>query len=153
MDPNARSGLTTFARRVTPCGGNRDDIAQLEDHFDGFLRLPRRNQRPAVRLADWFLTRHFQNRRGSQWLETCRNQRMLEHMSAAELLKQVSDLPAGERRKFFEAVHALEEADTPPAPAQARRVRWPDVEARAKRIFGDRVLPNLVLLEREEQAL
>ena len=29
-------------------------------------------------------------------------------------------------------------------------MNWPDVEARAKRIFGDRVLPNLVLLEREE---
>jgi len=31
-------------------------------------------------------------------------------------------------------------------------VKWPDVEARAKRIFGDRVLPNLVLVEREETA-
>jgi hypothetical protein len=31
-------------------------------------------------------------------------------------------------------------------------VTWPDIEARAKRIFGDPVLPNLVLLEREEAA-
>jgi len=33
---------------------------------------------------------------------------------------------------------------------KTKRVRWPDVEARARRIFGERVLPNLVLLEREE---
>ena len=32
------------------------------------------------------------------------------------------------------------------------RVEWPDVEARAKHIYGDRVLPNLVLLEREDAA-
>jgi len=38
------------------------------------------------------------------------------------------------------------------APKTAKRVEWPDVEARAKRIFGSRVLPNLVLLEREEAA-
>ena len=35
---------------------------------------------------------------------------------------------------------------------KAKQVKWPDVEARAKRIFGDRRLPNLVLLEREERA-
>jgi hypothetical protein len=30
-------------------------------------------------------------------------------------------------------------------------IKWSDVEDRAKRIFGDRVLPNMVLLEREEE--
>ena len=30
-----------------------------------------------------------------------------------------------------------------------RRVRWPDAAARQRRIFGDKVLPNLVLLARE----
>jgi hypothetical protein len=30
-------------------------------------------------------------------------------------------------------------------------VTWPDVEARGKRIVGDHVLPNLVLLERDEE--
>jgi hypothetical protein len=35
---------------------------------------------------------------------------------------------------------------------RVRRVKWPDVEARARRIFGDRKLPNLVLMEREEEA-
>jgi hypothetical protein len=43
------------------------------------------------------------------------------------------------------------EEESPFSPSkQTKRVAWPDVEARAKRIFGDRVLPNLVLLEREE---
>lgn len=73
-------------------------------------------------------------------------------MSAVELLKQVGALPPRERRKFVLAVLAL--ADEMPAQYErrARRVKWPDVEARAKRIFGDRVLPNLVLVEREEAA-
>jgi hypothetical protein len=31
-----------------------------------------------------------------------------------------------------------------------KRVNWPDIEARTKRIFGNRILPNWVLLEREE---
>jgi hypothetical protein len=31
-------------------------------------------------------------------------------------------------------------------------VKWPDVEAGAKRTVGQRVLPNLVLLERGEES-
>lgn len=73
-------------------------------------------------------------------------------MSAAELLKQVKGLPARERQRFLVAILALEEEEPPPPPARIQRVKWPDVEARAKRIFRDRVLPNLVLLEREEAA-
>jgi hypothetical protein len=69
-------------------------------------------------------------------------------MSASELLKQVKALPARERRKFLLAVLALEEQTR----GKAGRVKWPDVEARARCIFGERVLPNLVLLEREEAA-
>lgn len=72
-------------------------------------------------------------------------------MNAARLIDQVKALPARERLKFLEAVRALEE-ETPPRPAKRlKRVEWPDVEGRARRIFGDRVLPNLVLLEREEE--
>ena len=69
-----------------------------------------------------------------------------------ELLRQVRALPAREREKFVLAVLTL--AEDAPAHRQkpTRRVKWPDVEARAKRIFGDRVLPNLILLEREETA-
>lgn len=74
-------------------------------------------------------------------------------MSAFELLKQVKRLSPRERQKFVLAILALEEDTTSqPSLAKARHVKWPDVEARGKRIFGDRVLPNLVLLEREEAA-
>ena len=73
-------------------------------------------------------------------------------MSAVELLKQVKALPAPEREKFVMAILRLEDGETPRRPAKVKRVKWPDVEARARRIFGNRVLPNLVLLEREEQA-
>lgn len=73
-------------------------------------------------------------------------------MSAAELLKQVKALPARERQKFVVAILRLEDEDPGQRPARMRQVKWPDVEARAKRIFGKRLLPNLVLLEREEEA-
>ena len=72
-------------------------------------------------------------------------------MSTAELVEQVKRLPARERRRFVEIVLALEE-DPTPSSAPPKRVKWPDAEARAKRIFGDRSFPNLVLLEREESA-
>jgi hypothetical protein len=73
-------------------------------------------------------------------------------MSAVELLKQVRAMPFRERQRFVLAVLTLEE-NVPARPAKpAKRVKWPDVEARAKRIFGHLVLPNLVLLEREEAA-
>jgi len=71
-------------------------------------------------------------------------------VSAIELFKQVKALPPRERQKFVLAVLSLEEDSSGQPFGKARRVKWPDVEARAKRIFGERVLPNLVLLEREE---
>jgi hypothetical protein len=79
---------------------------------------------------------------------------ILLKMSAAELLEQVKALPPRERHKFVLAVITLEEESASQArpKARARRVKWPDVEARARRIFGERALPNLVLLEREEAA-
>ena len=72
-------------------------------------------------------------------------------MSTAELVEQVKALPARERRKFVEMILALEE-DSTPTPAPSERVKWPDVEARARRIFGNKIIPNLVLLEREESS-
>jgi hypothetical protein len=73
-------------------------------------------------------------------------------MCSTELLRQVKALPARERHKFVLAVLPLAE-DAPARPqTSTRRVKWPDVEARARRIFGDRALPNLILLEREEAA-
>jgi len=71
-------------------------------------------------------------------------------MSVDELLNQVQALPPRQRQKFVRAVLALE-AEAPARPPKImRRVKWPNVEARAKQIFGNRVLPNLILLEREE---
>ena len=60
-------------------------------------------------------------------------------MKAAKLLDQVKALPRAGRK------------DASSARKEGKRVEWPDVQARTKRIFGDRVLPNLVLLEREEE--
>jgi len=74
-------------------------------------------------------------------------------MSTGELLKQVKALPRRERQKVFRAILALEENEQAHAPMKTKRVKWPDVEERAKRIFGNRVLPNLVLLDREEETL
>ena len=74
-------------------------------------------------------------------------------MSTGELLKQVKALPRRERQKVFKAILALEEDEQEHPPMKTKRVKWPDVEARAKRIFGNRVLPNLVLLDREEETL
>jgi mRNA-degrading endonuclease RelE of RelBE toxin-antitoxin system len=73
-------------------------------------------------------------------------------MSAREIVKQVKALPLREREKVLKAILALEENEPPRQPVKTKHVKWPDVEARAKRIFGKRVLPNLVLLERDEEA-
>jgi hypothetical protein len=74
-------------------------------------------------------------------------------MSTSELLERVKALPRRERQKVFNAILELEEAERPRLPSKAKHVKWPDVEARAKRIFGNRVLPNLVLLNRDEEPL
>ena len=59
--------------------------------------------------------------------------------------------PRGERRRFVEIILTLEENLTP-STEPPERVKWPDVETRAKRIFGNKIMPNLVLLEREESS-
>jgi hypothetical protein len=71
-------------------------------------------------------------------------------MSANEVLEQVKALPLRERRKFFGRVHALEMAVEAKSTGRRRQpVRWPDAAARRRRICGDKILPNLVLLSRE----
>ena len=79
-------------------------------------------------------------------------QSKFQNMSTTELLEQVKALLVLEREKFLLAVLTLDEKSPPSARGKSRRVKWPDVEARARQIFGDRKLPNLVLLEREEAA-
>jgi hypothetical protein len=70
-------------------------------------------------------------------------------MITAELLEQIKDLSARERRRLVEMLLEFED-DSTPLPASLQRIQWPDVEARAKRIFGNKIMPNLVLMERGE---
>lgn len=73
-------------------------------------------------------------------------------MSAHDVLEQVKALPRQERRKFFEYVQELEATvEAEPAARRSHRIRWPDTAARRRRIFGDKILPNLVMLAREEE--
>jgi len=72
-------------------------------------------------------------------------------MKAAELLSKVEALPARERRQFLAAVRRLDKPRLVRSGRRNKRISWPDVEARAKQIFGNRVLPSLILLEREEE--
>ena len=74
-------------------------------------------------------------------------------MTTNELLKQLKALPPHKRQKVLKAILAFDENEAKRVPAKPKRIVWSDVEARAERIFGKRVLPNLVLLEREEEAL
>ncbi len=73
-------------------------------------------------------------------------------MSATELLEQVKALPVAERGKLLDAIIALELDEAPAAAGTGKtgRLVWPDIEARSRDNFGDRVFPNPVLLEREE---
>ncbi len=70
-------------------------------------------------------------------------------MSTTELVEQIKALPARERRRLVKMILELEEDSTPP-PSSLQRVQRPDVEARAKPIFGNKIMPNLVLMERGE---
>ena len=72
-------------------------------------------------------------------------------MSAIELLKHVKALPPRDRERLLLALLTLE-PQKKKAKGNSKQVKWPDVEARARRIFGERTFPNLVLLEREEEA-
>jgi hypothetical protein len=77
-------------------------------------------------------------------------------MSAKELLQEFQALPATEQKKF------LREARTSGrrgggkrvgrAPSRPRKTSWPDVQARAAKVTGGRVLPNLILAERDNAA-
>jgi len=72
-------------------------------------------------------------------------------VSAVELLKRVKALPARGRERVLLALLKLDPEKTK-RKRTTKRVKWRDVQARARRIFGERTFPNLVLLEREEEA-
>jgi hypothetical protein len=72
--------------------------------------------------------------------------------SANEVLEYVKALPPRERRKFFAGVHELETAlQVEPSARRRRPIRWPDAAARRRRISADKVLPNLVMLARDQE--
>ncbi len=71
-------------------------------------------------------------------------------MSAKEVLEHVKALPPRQRRKLCAGVRELETALEPVA-RRKHPVRWPDAAARRRGISGDKVLPNLVLLAREQE--
>jgi hypothetical protein len=75
-------------------------------------------------------------------------------MTVAQLLKRAKTLPKRQRERLVRGILALEKPSREKRPSQRRptHVTWPDVEARARLIVADRVLPNLVLLERGEEA-
>ena len=75
-------------------------------------------------------------------------------MTFAQLLERAKTLPKKQRERLVRGILALEKPSREKRPSQRRptRVTWPDVEARARLIVADRVLPNLVLLERGEEA-
>ena len=73
-------------------------------------------------------------------------------MSAKEVLQQVKAMRPRERQRFFDSVGALEAKIKTQAPGKPkRRVGGPDLAGRRRRIVGDKVLLNLVLLARDEE--
>lgn len=73
-------------------------------------------------------------------------------MTVAQLLKRAKTLPKKQRERLVRGILAFEKPSRKNSERRPARVTWPDVEARAKLIVADRVLPNLVLLERGEEA-
>jgi hypothetical protein len=71
-------------------------------------------------------------------------------MSAREILKQIRELSLRERARLLKSAKKLQPKRAKRSQRDNQRVKWPDIEARMKRIFGNRVFPNAVLMEREE---
>ena len=70
-------------------------------------------------------------------------------MSATELLEELKALPHEEQAAFASQFHRWEAER--PVGTPGRRVQWPDPCVRHRRIFGEAVLPNMVLVAREEE--
>ena len=69
-------------------------------------------------------------------------------MSATELIEEAKKLPTAERGRLIESLLALND-DESDSTEPTHKTPWPDTLERAKRIFGDKLLPNFVLEERE----
>jgi hypothetical protein len=74
-------------------------------------------------------------------------------MSTTQLIAELKALPARERARVIRAVMPALKPAGPVAitrRAPKGRVMWPDLAGLKRKVYGDRQLPNLVLLEREE---
>lgn len=102
----------------------------------------------AIKLASRF--------RRSVFLRHFRSRDTLADMSAVELLEIVKGelalLPVEERERFLDGLVALEGVTPFQQSSTGDRVQWPNIHQRHRHIFGDRVLPeNIVLAAREEE--
>ena len=70
-------------------------------------------------------------------------------MSATELLAELKALPYEEQAAFASQFHRWEAERPGGTPSSG--VQWPDPCVRHQRIFGEVVLPNMVLVVREEE--
>ena len=63
-------------------------------------------------------------------------------MSAAELIRQMAELPPAERARFEQLYRAMQSgARSADASAKAAN-SWPDFGQRLRRIYGDKVTPD-----------
>jgi hypothetical protein len=72
-------------------------------------------------------------------------------MSARDLLREFKAMRTNEQKKFLREARASGRR-VGRARVAPRTAAWPDVQARAMRITGGRILPNLILVERENAA-
>lgn len=71
-------------------------------------------------------------------------------MSTAELISALRALPPRERARVARAIMPATDSAVRAEDTATGRVTWPDLTAWKRKIYGDRLLPNLVLIEREE---
>ena len=81
---------------------------------------------------------------------------MLCHMKTATIRQVRHDfttvlawVAAGEEVTVLNRTRPVARICPPRAPAPAKKFKMPDFAARAKAIFGDKIIPNVVLEERE----
>jgi hypothetical protein len=72
-------------------------------------------------------------------------------MSTRQILRHFKQLNDRERDRLLGALLTIDDETGARPGLKARHVKWPDVVARAKGVFGKRELPNLVLLGRQQE--
>ena len=73
--------------------------------------------------------------------------------TVTEIRDALKQLPVQEAQNIAQWLQKYleQEGDTKTTPASLTRLRLPDYAARRRMILGDKVLPNMVLLGREEE--